>query len=161
MLNIAGITRESVNDGPGVRVVLYLQGCPHRCEGCQNPDTWDPDAGTQVSVDLLAETLQTIVTPIHQGITFSGGEPFEQAATLVTLANQIKSWELDLTIYTGYTLAGLQRLKSPPVNDLLALADYLIDGRFMLGARDIGLRWRGSKNQVVYKKEGGVFVVCT
>ena len=76
-MRIAGTVQDSIVDGPGFRFVLFTQGCPHHCEGCQNPQTHDPDGGTEMSREEIVRQL--LSNPLTDGITFSGGEPFEQA----------------------------------------------------------------------------------
>ncbi|MGB9825960.1 MAG: anaerobic ribonucleoside-triphosphate reductase activating protein [Desulfofundulus sp.] len=144
-LRLNGLVYESVVDGPGLRDVLFVQGCPHRCAGCQNPGSWDFDDGTLVDVaDVLASLPSSrLVT----GVTFSGGEPFCQAAALAEVARQVKSLGLDLWVYTGYTWEELLTHPDPAVKRLLALTDVVVDGRFVQGEADLSLPFRGSRNQ--------------
>ena len=85
-LRIAGLTKESVVDGPGIRFVVFVQGCPHHCPGCHNPETWDFTAGKELTVDELFAQIKD--TRLLQGVTFSGGEPFAQAAALACLGKR-------------------------------------------------------------------------
>jgi len=143
MLRIAGIIEESIVDGPGLRFVLFLQGCPIHCPGCQNPQTWDPDGGTMVS---SAEILEKICAdPIVHGVTFSGGEPFEQAAALLPLAGELKRRGYHLMAFSGHTLQ--QLLRREDCLKLLELLDLLVDGPFIEEQRSLDLRFRGSRNQ--------------
>ncbi len=146
-LRIAGTVRESVVDGPGLRYVIFTQGCEHGCKGCQNPDTWDPSGGTVISVEELLEQVKA--TKLIRGVTFTGGEPFLQAAPLAWLGREIKKLGLDVITYTGYTWEGLLALakKDQSVMDLLLFSDYVIDGPFILAERDMDLPFRGSRNQ--------------
>jgi len=150
-IRIAGIERESVVDGPGVRVVIFGQGCPHRCKGCHNKQTWDPDGGTLWdSDDLLREILKS---KIARGITFSGGEPFLQAPAFAYIGNAVKKHGLDVVTYTGYTFEELVKIAEVKEGywDLLCCSDYLIDGPFILSERDLSLPFRGSRNQrIIY-----------
>ncbi|MDQ0286822.1 anaerobic ribonucleoside-triphosphate reductase activating protein [Desulfofundulus luciae] len=144
-LRLNGLVYESVVDGPGLRDVLFVQGCPHRCAGCQNPGSWDFDGGTLVDVaDVLASLPSS---PLITGVTFSGGEPFCQASTLVEVARQVRSRGLDLWVYTGYTWEELLAHPDPAVKRLLVLADVVIDGRFVQAEADLSLPFRGSRNQ--------------
>ena len=145
MLRIAGIIRESIVDGEGLRFVVFTQGCPHRCEGCHKPQTHDPNGGYEINpACILREYFKN---PLTKGITFSGGEPFEQAKALLPIAEAVKSNGDDVTIFTGYTLEELIAKQNPHIDELLLLCDILIDGRFILSERDLTLTFRGSRNQ--------------
>lgn len=146
-INIAGIVRESIVDGPGYRFCIFVQGCPHHCEGCHNPKTHDFNGGKTVSVERLFEEIKK--GRLLRGVTFSGGEPFCQPEALCELARLIKTTDLDIIVYSGYTFEELLEMScnNPKIFELLSLCDYLIDGRFILKERSLSLRWRGSKNQ--------------
>lgn len=144
-LRIAGVVAESIVDGPGFRYVIFTQGCPHRCPGCQNPQTHAFDGGTDIDTAvLLGEILHD---PLLAGVTFSGGEPFCQPEPLITLAEQIRAHDLTVMAYSGYTFEQLLRHENPEVHRLLALCDVLVDGRYEESQRDLTLRFRGSRNQ--------------
>lgn len=145
MLRIAGIIRESIVDGDGLRFVVFTQGCPHQCEGCHNPQTHDPKGGYEINpACILREYFKN---PLTKGITFSGGEPFEQAKALLPVAEAVKANGDDVTIFTGYTLEELIAKQDGYIDKLLSLCDILIDGRFILAERDLTLTFRGSRNQ--------------
>jgi len=146
-IKIAGTVNDSIVDGEGYRYTIFVQGCPHHCEGCHNPQTHDFAAGKTTDTDRLYE--QIIENPLLSGVTFSGGEPFCQSAPLAELAKKIKARNLDLWIYTGYTYEELIVSTDPAVQTLLSLADVLVDGRFDLNQRDLTLAFRGSRNQRV------------
>ncbi len=151
-LRIAGVVRESVVDGPGLRYVIFAQGCPHRCPGCHNPETWDPAGGYEV---LFLEILNDItVNPLITGVTLSGGEPFMQAASFAVLATTLKHKGFNLVTYTGYTLEELRDMPDEGVKDLLAVTDILIDGPFLIAERDLTLPFRGSRNQRIINIRG-------
>lgn len=146
-IRIAGKVRESVVDGPGLRFVIFAQGCCHRCKGCHNPDTWDLLGGEPVKAeDLLKQVKEE---RLIKGVTFSGGEPFLQAAPLAWLGREIKKQGLDLITFTGYTWQELRALCSEDLtaNDLMQVSDYIVDGPFILGEKDFDLPFRGSRNQ--------------
>jgi anaerobic ribonucleoside-triphosphate reductase activating protein len=146
-IRIAGTVRESVVDGPGLRFVIFTQGCCHRCKGCHNPDTWDLLGGETVKAEDLLKQVKA--EKLIKGVTFSGGEPFLQAAPLAWLGHEIKKQGLDLITFTGYTWQELQELCSEDraANDLMQVSDYIIDGPFMLEEKDFDLPFRGSRNQ--------------
>ena len=98
-IRLAGVIRESIVDGPGIRFVVFVQGCPHHCEGCHNPESHDFSGGYDCEPEkILAEIKKN---PLLDGVTFSGGEPLCQAAALLPLAKEIKKLGLNLFIYTG------------------------------------------------------------
>lgn len=144
-LRLAGMTKESVVDGPGIRVVIYAQGCPHRCPGCQNPKTHDPSGGRLFCVNEVIQMVRRV--PIAQGVTFSGGEPFVQAEAFAKLGHMLKSYGLDIITYTGYAWQDLVNSPSEAWHDLLSLSSLLIDGPFHENERDLSLAFRGSRNQ--------------
>lgn len=144
-LRVDGLYYESVVDGPGLRDVLFVQGCPHRCPGCHNPGSWDFSGGTEVDVAEVKAAIPS--SPIIRGVTFSGGEPFCQAAPLVEIARHIKNLGLDLWVYTGYTWEELINNPNPEVRELLTLTDVVVDGRFVQAQADKSLPFRGSANQ--------------
>ena len=143
MLRVAGVIEESIVDGPGLRFVLFLQGCRAHCKGCQNPQPWDFNGGTLVSAeDVLARNQGD---PLVHGITFSGGEPFEQAQALLPLAAELKRRGYHLMAFSGYTFE--QLLPKPGCRELLSLLDLLVDGPFIEEEKSLELRFRGSRNQ--------------
>lgn len=146
-IQIAGVVRESIVDGPGVRFVVFAQGCVHHCEGCHNPATHDFNGGYLCDMDRILSAVDS--DPLLSGVTFSGGEPFCQAEGFYRLAQKIKERQLNLISFTGYTYEELILLgeKDPYVLKLLDLLDYLIDGKFILKERDLSLHFRGSRNQ--------------
>ncbi len=150
-LRISGVIDESVVDGPGMRYVLFVQGCPHRCPGCHNPQTHDFEGGTLITVeDALAKIRATLDNdPLIDGMTISGGEPMSQAVALVPIAREAKSRNLDLMIYSGYTYEQLREMAQTDesIGYLLDNADKLVDGPFLMAERDLTLEFRGSRNQ--------------
>lgn len=146
-LRIAGYVRESVVDGPGVRFVVFAQGCPHRCKGCHNQETWDFAGGQEITEDELLSLIRD--TGLIKGVTFSGGEPFAQSRAFISLAEKVKGLGLDIVTYTGYTFEKLLQLSEDDqdIRRLLELSDLLVDGPFLEDERDISLPFRGSRNQ--------------
>lgn len=148
-VRVAGIVGESVVDGPGLRFVIFAQGCPHRCPGCQNPQTWDPAGGTEMAVDELVEQIRA--NPLLKGVTFSGGEPFLQAGAFGFLAGAVRELGLDVVTYTGYTWEDLlaRAQGNQEFRRLIEGSDYIVDGPYVEALRDLALPFRGSRNQRV------------
>jgi len=145
ILRMCGIEPESIVDGPGFRYVLFVQGCPHHCHGCHNPESWDPKAGYDITLgEIMAQIKENEQL---RGVTFSGGEPFEQVPALLELARMVKAEGLSLMSYSGYTLEELQERHDPETDELLGLIDVLVDGRYMEDERNLTLLYRGSENQ--------------
>lgn len=146
-LRIAGTVGESIVDGPGIRYVIFTQGCPHGCPGCHNPETHDFAGGHEIDTEtLLAEIRRN---GLVSGVTFSGGEPFEQAEALLPLARQLKADGRHLMAYSGYTYEQLIADSRAGVRGLLEQLDLLVDGRYEAEHRSLELRFRGSTNQRV------------
>ncbi len=148
-IQLAGVVNDSITDGPGIRLTVFVQGCPHHCPGCHNQQTWDFAGGQPTTTEELWQQIQQ--NPLLSGVTFSGGEPMAQAAALLPLAQRIKQAGLELAIYSGYTFEQLLNLPDPAVRQLLELADTLIDGPFILAQRNLELNFRGSENQRILK----------
>lgn len=151
VLRLAGVVRESIVDGPGIRFTVFAQGCPHHCKGCHNEGTLDFDGGIETDIETILREIDK--NPLLSGVTFSGGEPFCQAEGFYILAREIKARRLHIVTFSGYTYEELMKLIEKPglhgeaVNGLLSLTDLLIDGRFELALRDLTLCFRGSQNQ--------------
>jgi anaerobic ribonucleoside-triphosphate reductase activating protein len=146
-LRVAGIIKESIVDGPGIRMVVFSQGCKHNCPGCHNPETHSFEGGSLVSIDSILE--QAKKNPLLDGITLSGGDPFEQAEALAELAGKAKMLGLNVITYTGYTYEYLLQhsTKRTEWAKLLGQTDILVDGRFDLQKKNALLKFRGSTNQ--------------
>ena len=144
MLDLSGILGDSIVDGPGIRTTIFSQGCPHHCEGCHNPETWDFGCGTPMDEETILEIVRS--NPLCRGVTFSGGEPFAQSAGFARLARLLKAEGYEVASYSGYTFEELLS-GSEDQKDLLANIDILIDGPFIMAQRSLELVFRGSKNQ--------------
>jgi anaerobic ribonucleoside-triphosphate reductase activating protein len=148
-LRLAGVIRESIVDGPGIRFTVFTQGCPHACPGCHNPETWAPDGGYETTVaNLIAEIRKD---PLLKGVTLSGGEPFTQSAAMAELSQEVHALGLDVMTYTGYAFEDLLEMSSadPGIMQLLKQTDILVDGKFIRELKSLELRFRGSSNQRV------------
>lgn len=146
-IRIFGTANDSIVDGPGLRFSVFVQGCPHNCKGCHNPDSHDFEGGTIMTTEELFDRIQA--NPLLDGVTFSGGEPFCQPMPLYELGKQVKALGLNIITYTGYTFEHLyeNRLMNEGYEKLLSVTDLLVDGRFVEELRSLELRFRGSSNQ--------------
>ncbi len=144
-LRIAGIVEESFVDGDGCRFAVFVQGCPRRCSGCQNPETQPFHGGRDIDTEDILKQIDT--NPLLSGITFSGGEPFCQPRPLAELANAVHARGLSVWSYTGNTLEELRAMKDEDVCALLNEIDVLVDGEYIEAERDLTLKFRGSRNQ--------------
>ena len=146
-LRLSGVIRESIVDGPGIRLVVFAQGCPHKCKGCHNQGTLDPSGGYDTTVDNIIAAVKQ--NPLLQGVTLSGGDPFMQAEAFAVLAQEVHKLGLDVVTYTGYTveqiLSGMEACRG--WKELLKNTDTLVDGPFILEQRNLMLKFRGSNNQ--------------
>lgn len=142
-LNIAGIIGESVVDGPGIRLVVFAQGCKHACPGCFNQELQSFRACQEMTVDQLEQVL--LKYPHVCGVTLSGGDPFEQAPAFAQFAKVCKRHKKKVWAYTGYTFEALCTCLDKW--KLLAEVDVLVDGPFVETLKDGSLNFRGSSNQ--------------
>lgn len=144
-IKIAGLVPESIVDGPGIRFTVFMQGCPHHCPSCHNPQTHDFSGGEWMDTGEIAAQFSR--NPLLKGITLSGGDPFVQPAAAAELARAAHQTGLDVITYTGYTFEELISGKVKDARLLLEETDILIDGRFEQDKKSLGLRFRGSSNQ--------------
>lgn len=147
-IRISGLIEESCVDGPGIRLVIFAQGCPHHCPGCHNPKTHNFEDGYWKSIEEILNAYRA--NPLLDGITCSGGEPFRQPLPFATLARKVHELGGNVVTYTGYTLEALREspyCEEAGVADLLAETDILVDGPFKLSLASMELPFRGSSNQ--------------
>ena len=152
-IRIADIVQDSIVDGRGIRMTIFTQGCPHHCTGCHNPHTHDPSGGREVAVTEIID--QMLSNPLLEGVTFSGGEPFEHIEAVKQIAHEAHRLRLNVWCYTGWTWEEI--MEDPHKRGLLAYIDVLVDGRFILEQRSLELKWRGSKNQRVIDVSESLF----
>ncbi|MBP1919786.1 anaerobic ribonucleoside-triphosphate reductase activating protein [Youngiibacter multivorans] len=146
-IKIAGIEPESIVDGPGLRYVIFSQGCTHNCPGCHNPETHSFNGGT---VDETSRIVDEILeNPLLSGVTFSGGDPFAQPEPFIDIALRLKGKGLGVWCYTGFTIEELLEKGTEEQKKLLFLVDTLVDGRFILSRRTLAIPFVGSSNQRV------------
>ena len=142
-LSILDIVEDTTVDGPGFRTTVYCAGCPNRCPGCHNPQSWDIANGNVMEV---ADILDVILSDPFADVTFSGGDPMFQPQGFTELAKAIKQQSgKNIWCYTGYLFEDI--VKNPLQRALLEQVDVLVDGRYIEALRDEQLRFRGSSNQ--------------
>ncbi len=148
-IRLAGVINDSIVDGPGLRYVIFTQGCPHHCEGCHNPESWDVNGGEEYSLDYIIEKFKN--NPLLSGVTLSGGEPLCQPKECAIIAEEAKNSGLNVLLFTGYTYEQLKAMSTDKddVNRLLSNIDILIDGKFEKSEKDLTLMYRGSRNQKI------------
>lgn len=136
---------DSVVDGEGLRCVLWTQGCKHHCKGCHNPETHDFKGGFEIELEALMQQMKDRF--YLDGITFSGGDPMEQAASCTILAQFAHQLGWDVWCYSGYTFEQLVDKKDKEIDDFLKEIDVLVDGPFILEQKSLDILFRGSANQ--------------
>ena len=161
-INYHNITHDDMNNGDGLRVVLWLSGCSHHCYNCQNPQTWNPGSGIPFDESAKQEIFNELSNDYISGITFSGGDPLHESNLdgVLKLVQEIRNSFPDKTIwlYTGYKfeqiMIPLMINKIPTLEEdkrisIIRLIDILVDGEYIDEQKDLTLKWRGSKNQHV------------
>lgn len=147
------LEHDNIVNGEGLRAVLWTQGCPINCPGCQNPETWDYEGGMLVKIEDIKKELASFKG--QSGLTFCGGEPFVQAKACKEIADFVRK-ELGWNVwsFSGFTHEVICEYGGEPLEFLKSL-DVLIDGPFVLAQKDLSLRFRGSKNQRLLRLEVG------
>lgn len=158
-MRYAHIDKNDIINGEGVCVSLWMQGCPHRCPGCHNPETWDFNSGKEIDFkDLLNSIIHSLETNnINRNLSILGGEPLckenaEYIARIVDAVKQIYP-NKKIFIWTGYELRELINANSIAIREILSNTDVLITGRYIESQRDVSLKWRGSTNQQILYKD--------
>ena len=145
-VRIAGIVAHSSVNGPGVRYVIFFQGCPHHCRECQNPETWDPSGGEELPVDQVITELKA--TRYLDGVTLSGGDTLLQPFAAGKIARAAKELGLTVWCYTGWTFEALmQGAAGEEAIRALTWMDVLVDGAFRIEEKTEDALYRGSANQ--------------
>ena len=143
MLSIIDVIEDTTVDGPGFRTAIYAAGCPNKCPGCHNPESWDINHGHPMSTD---ELLAKVLDDEFANVTFSGGDPMFQPEGFTKLAKSIKEKsKKNIWCYTGFTFESI--MKNPKQAALLPYLDVLVDGRYTQALRDDTLMFRGSSKQ--------------
>lgn len=150
MVRVAGINENDMVNGEGVSVSLFLQGCPLRCKGCHNPETWDKNGGVAWEDNMLINHILDLIAAngIQRNLSILGGEPldtYEKRYFLKLLIKIVRQKYPDIVIclWTGFLYNNAIDL----AGDIISQVDYLIEGPFILSQRDVTLKWRGSRNQ--------------
>ncbi len=144
-IRLAGVIRESIVDGPGIRFVVFTQGCKHNCKGCQNPETHAMDGGYVTDTQNIVDAVKK--NKIIKGVTLSGGDPLFQPKPTLDLCRKLKENGYDIMIYTGFVFENLLKMGDSDILEILNLCDTLVDGPFILEKRSLACRFRGSTNQ--------------
>lgn len=146
-IQIFGLVGDSIVDGPGLRFGIFAQGCSHCCPGCHNPESQPKIGGKSYT---LAEVRNEVLgNRLISGVTFSGGEPFEQSNACALLAKKLKEDGYDIWAYSGYLVEDLisKSESDPSIRIFLENIDVLVDGPFVESLQSYDLKWRGSSNQ--------------
>lgn len=151
-MNYSGLILNDITAAPGLCVSFFTQGCPHRCKGCHNPETWEFGRGKEFTSDTLNEIINGLTAQgIQRDLCIMGGEPLcdENAFLTYLVIKEVKNKVPGAKVYiwTGYTYEELLQRQHPQVRGSLELADVLIDGPYIEAERDITLEMRGSRNQ--------------
>lgn len=143
-IRIAGLANDSIVDGPGLRLAVFTQGCPHHCPGCHNPESHDFNGGKVREVSEILEMIRENI--LLDGVTLSGGEPFAQPEACAEIARETHRLGLNVWCYTGYLFEQLLE-GTEAWQELLQEIDVLVDGPFILSQKSMNLRFKGSSNQ--------------
>lgn len=143
IMRVAGVVNDSIVDGPGFRLAVFAQGCPHNCPGCHNPETHDFYGGYDVDTAEIIQKMRS--NPLLDGVTLSGGEPFCQCAACAEIARAARGAGLSVWAFSGWTYEEIAA--SAEKRALLNSIDILVDGRYILEKRTLDMRFRGSSNQ--------------
>ena len=144
-MRMAGIVQESIVDGPGLRMAVFTQGCPHACPGCHNPESHDRDSGREMSVEEIIDQMGK--SSLTKGLTLSGGDPMMQPEDGLRLAQAAHERGWNVWTYTGYTWEALWQEGNPARLALLRESDVVVDGRYEAALRSYAAYFRGSTNQ--------------
>ena len=156
-MKYAGLKKnDATNCLSGICTSLWTQGCPHRCEGCHNPETWNENGGIDVPANIKEQIIQAIsANGIQRDFSILGGEPLASwnRDWVLDILTTVKETYPNITVYlwTGWLLDDLMGIEDATIREILKQVDYLIDGKFDINYRDITLPLRGSRNQNIWK----------
>lgn len=157
MARYAGLITNDFANGRGVCVSLFMQGCPHHCPGCFNPETWDFNGGQEMPIDIRGQITKAIcANNIIRNFSILGGEPLcpqniEEVDKIIS-SIRIAFPHIKIFVWTGYTLEELQKENNPHIISILSKIDTLIDGKYVEELKDLTLELRGSSNQRILNK---------
>lgn len=155
-MNYQKIEKYSVSNGDGIRVVLWCSGCKICCKNCHNKNTWDKNSGKLYTEETEKELFEALNHPYISGITFSGGHPLEDynIDEVTRISKKIKERFPDKTqwLYTGYHWNDIKDL------EIIKYLDVVVDGPYIEELKDLTLKWRGSSNQNIWKKQKGLWI---
>ena len=166
-MNYHKITKNDTANGDGVRVTLWVSGCDHHCDGCHNPQTWNPKSGKEFDCDAFSELFDALERPWISGLTLSGGDPLhpDNVGTIASLIAHVKRAFPNKTIwcYTGYTLEELWTNCNHElsISYILNNIDVLVDGKYQKELRDVSYPWAGSSNQRVWMQKNGCWGIIS
>jgi anaerobic ribonucleoside-triphosphate reductase activating protein len=151
-MNYSGLILNDITAAPGLCVTFFTQGCPHRCPGCHNPETWSFEGGVEFTSDTLNEIINGLTAQdIQRNLCIMGGEPLcdENAFLTYLVAKEVKEKvpEAKIYIWSGYTYEELKSKTHPKIKEILEISDFLIDGPYIEKEKDLTLEMRGSRNQ--------------
>lgn len=135
------IIRGTTVDGPGFRTSIYFAGCNHHCEGCHNPDSWDFNAGREMSLD----EIMSIVTEEDFDVTLTGGDPLYSPQAIIDIADMVHELNHTVWLYTGFTWEEI--MEDDTLRNAAGHVDVIVDSPFILKLRDTDLLFKGSSNQ--------------
>ena len=158
-MKYAGLIRNDLAAAPGVSVTFYTQGCPHRCKGCHNPETWEFGGGKEFTPQVLEDIYNALrANNIERNFCVMGGEPMCEENLFLTymVISEVKKHfpETKIYLWSGYYYEDLLRSTNPKVAHILEMIDVLIDGPYIESKRDISLKMRGSSNQSIIDLRG-------
>ena len=153
----ADVTYDSIVDGPGLRTVIWFQGCKWNCKGCHNPQTHNMLGGFEIDIDKL---INGIDLTLQAGVTLSGGDPFFQQEAVKEICKKLKEKNINIWCYTGFLFEELIE----KYDYILKYIDVIVDGPFMINKKDLNLIFKGSSNQRIIDvqktlKEGKIYEV--
>lgn len=152
MKRYAGLNTNDFINGQGTCVSFFVQGCPHHCPECFNPETWDFDGGQPLPTDIRGQIIKAIcANGITRNFSILGGEPLckeniDEVDSIITAVRTAYP-HIKIFVWTGYTLEELQKISDKKISNILSQIDFLIDGPFIKDEKDLTLKLRGSKNQ--------------
>jgi len=156
LFRAAGIEKESIVDGPGIRMAVFFQGCNHKCNGCHNPETWDFNGGKIMKTSDVIEMYKRNM--LYSGITLTGGDPLYQPYPALELAQSIHELGGNVWLYTGFEITK-ELADIEVVRNLILNVDTIVDGPFILEERDLGLEFRGSRNQRILTHDNIIEII--